>query len=714
MLAALTCVRPCAAVASRPHSELPNNLMVGTLPASLSNLQHLGSLLLGNNYILGQIPMSFTNMRSLTSLDLADNLLNGTLSAALAPLFGNARVSLLNNYLDPTGLSPSLCSFACNAVAAETAFNCPSTVIATRCPACAASPPMCQSGCSYPSITAASWTSSVVASCSSAQAVDVCLNCLPALEAPMLAIGADDRTAGPCVGQFLPVLLGLGVSVTSLDLISQCHHPGGPSRINVTCPITLIAPEASFAAAAVTCGSSLSTRCGSCLDAAMAPYLRAGVTSATELIGCIGMYARQMSDAGVPVVQLSFCNIDSLPYATAAQTPSLSKRSSAAVLGGAIGGSLGGAALVAIGVLLVRRTRQRRTSETYSAASSANSSGWRAVVSDEAEVKLGKLLGHGGFAAVYEARWRGTLVAVKVFESRGLGTFQRMDEQITGLSSFNLSQDTGHTVGDTILQPLASSQDAKADPSFAREVVLLSKLRHPNILAIYAFVPGPPRAMLVMELGSLGSLKALLERSSLASLSWDERIKLGAGVACGVAFLHSQTPPIIHRDLKSANVVLDRSRTPKVADLGVSGFDLGVKAKVKRGTLRYMAPEVAQELVIEDFKAIDSYGVGMILLDLAQINTDAGAAARLAAAASSTTLTSSASSAQGSTSSGGLAPDLQVLLQRATTGFVTAVATHVPAPFAAVVKACTEVRPSARPTAQETQLLLEAAARAMA
>ena len=693
--------------------------MVGTLPASLSNLQQLGSILLGNNYIMGQIPVSYTTLR-LTALDLADNLLNGTLSAALAPLFSTASVSLVNNYLDASVIPPALCAFACNTDAADTAFNCPSARVATQCPACAAAPPVCQSGCAYAGVNASSWTSSVVAACSSALPNDVCLTCLPALEAPALALGADDRTAGPCVGQFLPVLLGLGVSVTYLDLISQCHHPGGPGGGAPSCAVTLMAPEASFAAAGTTCASSLSGRCGTCLDAAMAPFLRAGVASPAELIDCIGMYARQMSDAGLPLTQLSFCNIDGLPYSTAARTPGPGKRSNAAVLGGAIGGSLGGAALVCVVALLVaRRARRRRTSETHSAASSGNSSGWRAVVSDEAEVKLGKLLGQGGFAAVYEARWRGTLVAVKVFESRGLGTFQRMDQSVTGLISY-ASQDT-HTGSDSVLQPHGSgAQDTTADPSFAREVVLLSKLRHPNILAIYAFVPGP-RSMLVMELGSLGSLKALLERSSLASLPWAERVKLGAGVACGVAFLHAQTPPIIHRDLKSANIVLDRSRTPKVADLGVSGLDLGVKAKVKRGTLRYMAPEVAQELVIEDFKAIDAYGVGMILLDLAHINTDAGAAARLAAAAapSATATTSSggASSSlklQGGSTSSGLAPDLQVLLQRAATGFVTAVDAHVPEPFAAVVRACAAVQPSARPTAQEAQQLLEAAALAIA
>lgn len=69
-----------------------------------------------------------------------------------------------------------------------------------------------------------------------------------------------------------------------------------------------------------------------------------------------------------------------------------------------------------------------------------------------------------------------------------------------------------------------------------------------------------------MELGPAGSLADLLHRSSLATLPWVTRVGLGAGVAVGIAFLHDQKPPIIHRDMKSANVVLDSALMPKLAD----------------------------------------------------------------------------------------------------------------------------------------------------
>ena len=90
--------------------------------------------------------------------------------------------------------------------------------------------------------------------------------------------------------------------------------------------------------------------------------------------------------------------------------------------------------------------------------------------------------------------------------------------------------------------------------------------------------------MLIMELGEGGSLRALLATSNLATLTWRARAALAHGVASGVLYLHSQEPPVLHLDLKPANVVLDAARTtPKICDFGCARAPAAVTANGAAG-----------------------------------------------------------------------------------------------------------------------------------
>jgi serine/threonine protein kinase len=170
------------------------------------------------------------------------------------------------------------------------------------------------------------------------------------------------------------------------------------------------------------------------------------------------------------------------------------------------------------------------------------------VTCDASEVALSERIGAGAFATVYSAAWRGSQVAVKVWQP--LDMHQQVAIRVDG-SCVSLNTAPGGTVGAA----------AEVDVSFMREVALLSSLRHPNILAIYALVKAPP--MLVMELAPAGSLKDLLARTQLENLGWRRRLGIAIGVACGVEHLHAQSPPICHFDLKCGNVVLDMALVPK-------------------------------------------------------------------------------------------------------------------------------------------------------
>lgn len=237
------------------------------------------------------------------------------------------------------------------------------------------------------------------------------------------------------------------------------------------------------------------------------------------------------------------------------------------------------------------------------------------------------------------------------------------------------------------------------------------------MLAIYGIVKSPP--MMIMEYGAAGSLKDLLARTTLATLGWQRRMSIAASVASGVEFLHAQTPPIIHTDLKAGNIVMDASLTPKVADFGVSWLArTGLAAQtLTRGTPRYMAPEVARAEPITNSKAVDAYGMGMVLHDLAHVNTDGEAAARLAGAAAAGAgggndeppLTWTWDTDAGA--SGFAAPrwnGMDVLAARESACYEAAFAPHVPAALRELMRDALAVLPDARPSLPQLRLRLEA------
>jgi hypothetical protein len=110
---------------------------------------------------------------------------------------------------------------------------------------------------------------------------------------------------------------------------------------------------------------------------------------------------------------------------------------------------------------------------------------------------------------------------------------------------------------------------------FHVEMTLLTSVAHENICRLLAFSTDGPQRCLVLELCEGGALDQRLackaaagDPAAPAPLEWDHRVQLVVGVARALSHLHSQTPPLIHRDLKSPNVLLDAAGNAKVADFG--------------------------------------------------------------------------------------------------------------------------------------------------
>ncbi|KAI3695000.1 hypothetical protein L1987_77987 [Smallanthus sonchifolius] len=154
---------------------------------------------------------------------------------------------------------------------------------------------------------------------------------------------------------------------------------------------------------------------------------------------------------------------------------------------------------------------------------------------------------------------------------------------------------------------------------FKTEIELLSRVHHKNLVSLVGFCFDQGEQMLVYEFIVNGTVKDSLSGRSGIRLDWTRRLRIALGAAKGLQYLHDLAdPPIIHRDVKTNNILLDERLVAKVADFGLSK-SLGdanrthVTTQVK-GTMGYMDPEyyMTQQLTEKS----DVYSFGVVLLEL--------------------------------------------------------------------------------------------------
>ncbi|KAL0741122.1 hypothetical protein Bca4012_082635 [Brassica carinata] len=160
------------------------------------------------------------------------------------------------------------------------------------------------------------------------------------------------------------------------------------------------------------------------------------------------------------------------------------------------------------------------------------------------------------------------------------------------------------------------SQEAKRE--FQNEVELLSKIQHSNIISLLGSASEISSSFIVYELMEKGSLDDQLHGPSCGSaLTWHMRMKIALDTARGLEYLHEHChPPVIHRDLKSSNILLDSSFNAKISDFGLA-VSVGVHGSnnIKlSGTLGYVAPEYLLDGKLTDKS--DVYAFGVVLLEL--------------------------------------------------------------------------------------------------
>lgn len=207
---------------------------------------------------------------------------------------------------------------------------------------------------------------------------------------------------------------------------------------------------------------------------------------------------------------------------------------------------------------------------------------FRELAASTQNFRVSNLIGEGGFGSVYKGRLdSGKVVAIKQLNLNGL----------------------------------------QGNQEFIVEVLMLSLLRHSNLVTLIGYCTDGDQRLLVYEYMPLGSLENHLFdlEPHRDPLDWHTRLKIAVGAARGLEYLHCKAnPPVIYRDLKSSNILLDNDFNPKLSDFGLAklgpvGDNTHVSTRVM-GTYGYCAPDYAMSgrLTIKS----DIYSFGVVLLEL--------------------------------------------------------------------------------------------------
>jgi len=192
---------------------------------------------------------------------------------------------------------------------------------------------------------------------------------------------------------------------------------------------------------------------------------------------------------------------------------------------------------------------------------------------DSNQIRLGPHLGEGGFAKVYRCELDGQMAVAKVIDSN------KLNEEMTYL--------------------------------LTNECTIWARLGHPHIVSFFGMASTSAAVMLVCELLPGGSLQDALKLKREQRAPPPEQLDLVKKlqqIASGMEYLHSLDPPVLHRDLKSANILLaEGGERLAIADFGLARYQAasGKKMTAETGSYRWMAPEVIRH---EEYdKACDVY-----------------------------------------------------------------------------------------------------------
>ncbi|CAI9784164.1 unnamed protein product [Fraxinus pennsylvanica] len=186
--------------------------------------------------------------------------------------------------------------------------------------------------------------------------------------------------------------------------------------------------------------------------------------------------------------------------------------------------------------------------------------------------------------------WLGGLKKANVVSASGILEYCYKDLQkatynfttLIGQGAFGPVYKAQMSTGETVAVKVLATDSKQGEKEFQTEVMLLGRLHHRNLVNLVGYCAEKNQHMLIYVYMSRGSLASHLYNEKLELLNWELRVQVALDVSRGLEYLHDgAVPPVIHRDIKSSNILLDQSMRARVADFGLSREEMGLMEYVE-------------------------------------------------------------------------------------------------------------------------------------
>ncbi|KAJ9152693.1 hypothetical protein P3X46_026229 [Hevea brasiliensis] len=244
-----------------------------------------------------------------------------------------------------------------------------------------------------------------------------------------------------------------------------------------------------------------------------------------------------------------------------------------------------------------RKQKQKKSGESDDASCSASS--------DVSSVEAQQNIGWGRWYSLKELE-----VATRGFA----------EENVIGEGGYGVVYKGVLEDGSVVAVKNLLNNKGQAEKEFRVEVEAIGKVRHKNLVGLIGYCAEGARRMLVYEYVDNGNLEQWLhgDVGPVSPLPWDIRMKVAIGTAKGLAYLHEGLEPkVVHRDVKSSNILLDKKWNPKVSDFGLAkllGSESSYVTTRVMGTFGYVSPDYASTGMLNE--GSDVYSFGVLLMEV--------------------------------------------------------------------------------------------------